>query len=275
MPEWIKVKEFSAKPQGYVWLVSRREGSNTRYGYFKFALKENRFYSGPMEANELIAAALARHLGLPVADLEPAEIDGRRGIVSVVQEADELRMWKDMPAEFHGDLKAHLANFPQLVKAMVFDIWTCNIDRSSGKNIIVYRDRQGDPYRFYLIDHGHALHGSYYKWSRGRYDQPYWDDIWRHYHLPDGLNQAISGYSQLRPYIEAIQKIDRRLIIDAVASVPRGFLNPPEAALIRRILFRRQKRLAWMIKRWIRHRSRIKQRRLKARLSLKKGHANR
>lgn len=257
MPEWTKVKEFSAKPQGYVWEVVRREGGKIKRGYFKFALKENRYYSGPMEANELIAAHLARLLELPAAEVELVEIEGRLGIVSVVREALELRMWKDMPPGFHADLRGSLDNFNQLLKSFVFDVWTCNIDRSSGKNIIVYRDRPGDPYRFYLIDHGHALHGSQYKWSRGRYDQPHWDNIWRHYHLPQGLSQAISRYAQLRPYIDRIKKIPPEAIREAVASVPAGLLTPLQARLIRRLLFRRQMRLDMMIRRWLRRRNLI------------------
>ncbi|WP_019122737.1 hypothetical protein [Brevibacillus massiliensis] len=73
---WTLKTAWKAKRQGAVWIVEDQDG---RRGYFKFATKRQWFFSGPMIANEFIAAALARKLGFPVASLEIADVRGPDG----------------------------------------------------------------------------------------------------------------------------------------------------------------------------------------------------
>lgn len=74
--DWKLKIAWKAKPQGQVWLVQNSRGQQ---GYFKFASKDQWFFAGPIIANEMIAAALAKRLGFPVAELEEAIVYGPTG----------------------------------------------------------------------------------------------------------------------------------------------------------------------------------------------------
>src|SRR5713226_7424324 len=105
-------------------------------------------------ANELIAAGLARLLGLPTLDSRIVEMRGQLFFASV---------W--MPAgTFYDPITAELfngcANRDRTYGLVVFDAWLCNTDRHGG-NLLVRRagipDNGGERLSLLLNDHSHCL----------------------------------------------------------------------------------------------------------------------
>jgi hypothetical protein len=245
---------WKAKRQGAVWIVEDQDG---RRGYFKFATKRQWFFSGPMIANEFIAAALARKLGFPVASLEIADVrgpDGKKskGIVSKAKKAAEVIRWKDAAPEVKRHPEKYVNRTGLLSQLVVFDAWIANIDRSTGKNLILYREHSGEKYNWYLIDHGLALYGSPNKWRYyGKWNSPTWRRLWRHYHVPKGLLQLQSSAQRLEPMIAKIESLSRSEIDAAIRCAPKGFLREKERQFIRRLLRYRQRRLRKIIHRWL------------------------
>lgn len=253
--DWTLKKAWKAKRQGQVWIVENGKGQK---GYFKFATKEQWYYSGPMVANEYIAASLAKRLGFPVAALEVATVygpDGERqkGIVSRVVEAKEVVTWKKAGAQVHAFPEKHVDQLDLLRQLVVFDAWIANIDRANGKNLILYRNEPNEKYRWYLIDHGHSLYGSPRKWKRGNWNQPIWSKLWMYYHVPKGLLRLQSSMDKLEPMIRAIESLKESGIDDAIRSVPKGYLGAEEQAFIKRLLLDRQKKLRSIMGDWLKY----------------------
>ena len=250
---WKLKKAWKNKRQGQVWVV---EDSTGRRGYFKFATKEQWFFSGPMIANEWIAAALAKRLGFPVADLEVAVVTGpddtrQHGLVSIEQPGKEVVTWREAGEEVWQKPELHV-NFTDLLAAtVVFDAWIANIDRASGKNLVLVRNSPSERYNWYLIDHGHALYGSPRKWKRGAWNAQIWQQLWRFYNVPKGLLRLQSSMSALEPMIRKIEGLREHDIEAAVRSVPPGYLGSKERVFIKRLLLERQKQLRSIIERWL------------------------
>lgn len=261
MASWNVVEPISKKLQGYVWKVRRERRESVQTGYFKFATPDQRYYAGPMVANEMIADALARHLGLPVAELEYAEIEGHRGVVSIARDADHVAMWRDLPSTHRRNIKGHFNNAAGLLGMVVFDVWTTNIDRASGKNLIVYRNRGMKKLDWYLIDHALALHGSYWKWDlRGHWKSPVWERVSDVYKLPDGLTRQIRSLRQLDPWIRRCRRISDHTLHQIVGAIPRSHLTPEEADQILGLLIWRRGRLRSILGRWLRSKRKVKSR---------------
>ncbi|MHB9144096.1 MAG: hypothetical protein ACYC5Y_02015 [Symbiobacteriia bacterium] len=261
---WRVVRKVSAKPQGYVWEVTEEPSDAVakttvaaapRRGFFKFTDPENHYWGGPAAANELIAAGLARLVGLDAADVIPASIEGHLGVVSVVRPAANLIAWRDVPARVHRDVERQVAHANQFGVMLAFDAWVLNIDRASGKNVIAYQRAKEAAWRVYFIDHGHTLHGNYDRWRwGGHYRSPFWDDLWRYYDLPQGVRSYLTSYRQVEPYVSRIQRIKPKAIQRLVQLVPRELLAPEEARLIEELLLWRQARLPFILRRWFERR---------------------
>ena len=249
--DWSIVELVSEKAQGRVWRVRRPTPQGWQWGYFKYAGPEHRYYAGPMVANEWLAAAILRRLRLPAARVVPARIGELEGIVSVAPEAETVRQWRELEPK---ERARHLRLFRRpsgLYGMIVFDIWTTNIDRGRGKNLIVYRRPGERKYRYRLIDHALALHGSYYKWDHyGPWRGRSWQRPWRVYHAPEGLKPTAR---RLRPWVRRIQALPASWLERLVRSVPRRFLSRREAAFITRLLIVRQRQLHRLVRRWLRH----------------------
>jgi hypothetical protein len=251
--EWKLTETWKAKRQGQVWIVEDESGNR---GYFKFTTKKQWFFSGPMIANELIAAALAKRLGFPVAELHIASVLGpdgkiRKGIVSVEIPANEVITWSKANETIHNKPEQYVNRIDLLGALVVFDAWIANIDRALGKNLILYRNNPNEKYNWYLIDHGHTLYGSPRKWKRGAWNSPLWQQLWRFYHVPKGLLRIQSSYSALKPMIKRIESLQRSDIHTALHSVPRHYLRDKERLFIKRLLLHRQKRVRTIMKRWL------------------------
>ncbi len=263
---WRVIRAVSAKPQGYVWEVAEEPpdgaptasgGISPRHGFFKFTLPKNGYWGGPAAANELIAAGLARRVGLNAADVIPAYIEGRLGVVSLVRPAAHLAAWRDLPAKVHRDIRRYVANAHQFRVMLAFDAWVLNIDRATGKNIIACQQAEGSPWRVYFIDHGHTLHGNYDRWRwGGPYRSRFWDDLWRYYGVPAGVRRYLTSYHQVAPYVRRIEEVTPAQIRQEIRSVPPQLLTPKEAKLIEDLLLWRQKRLSSILRRWFQRQTR-------------------
>ncbi|WCK56388.1 hypothetical protein PP175_10980 [Aneurinibacillus sp. Ricciae_BoGa-3] len=250
---WKLVKAWKSKRQGQVWIVKNKEGTR---GYFKFTTRKQWYFSGPMIANEWIAASLANRLGFPVAQLTTASVRGpdgviRRGVVSVEVPAQEVITWREADEKVHCAPEQYLNHIEKLCTLVVFDAWIANIDRALGKNLILYRDHPDEKYNWYLIDHGHALYGSPRKWKRGAWNSLLWQQLWRFYHVPNGLLRIQSSFSALEPMIRKIESLRSSEIDAALKNVPRGYLRHKESLFIKRLLLHRQKRIRKIIINWL------------------------
>lgn len=254
---WRFLHPVSTKPQGTVWTVRRDDGT---LGYFKFATPAQWKYSGPMAANEWMTRNLARVLGLPVAHLEMADVVGPkgqsvRGVVSVVPKRAEARLstWQALPGSVKHDPEPVLRRFSLLCQLVVFDAWTVNVDRAAGKNLILWRQGSDERFHWYLIDHGLTLYGAPYKWGVHPVHDPYWGDLWRYYHVPEGLLSAQSRWEALKPMVKKIEALPVQLVQEVVASVPDKTLSPDLAAFTLALLLQRQRTLRTIVERWLRY----------------------
>lgn len=252
MAQWRFERVVSEKLQGQVWRVQ----SEGRVGYFKFAREDQWRYSGPYIANEWITAALARRLGLPVADLEVADVVGPdgvawHGVVSVVTPADEVISWAKAPQAVRQRPEDHLYDVARLSQLVVFDAWTANVDRATGTNLILYRHQGEQRYHWYLIDHALCLLGAPYKWEKHRWRDPFWSRLWLYYHTPQGLLRLQSSWSALSPMIRRIERLQPGDIDAAIASAPQGSLPSRMRQETRALLLHRQRILRTLLRRWL------------------------
>lgn len=127
--------------------------------------------------NEVFAFALAKHLGLPVAETMLCEVSpsvqklatgaeyasypsgSRIALLSVDTLAVSLMPQVSDPElkDLDPGLVNHLCNWSRLGELYAFDTWIANIDRNPG-NILL--DQKGD---YHLIDHGSSFTGE--KWK--------------------------------------------------------------------------------------------------------------
>jgi hypothetical protein len=252
---WRLISTFKAKAQGHVWIVADEQDNE---GYFKFTLPEQWYSSGPLYANEYIAARLARRLDLPVAKLKQAVVIGpdgkpQKGFVSVQARAREMTTWNEAAPEIVLHPEKYVKDIGLLSSLVVFDAWIANVDRANGKNLILHRNQESDKYDWYLIDHGLTLYGPPRKWERGVWNSPFWDQLWQHYHVPKGLLRLQSSESVLLPMIRKIEAVKESEIERIVGKLPQEELGGIERRIIMQLLIYRQKRLRGIIKRWLQY----------------------
>ncbi|MET3288886.1 UNVERIFIED_CONTAM: hypothetical protein ABID98_001456 [Brevibacillus sp. OAP136] len=250
---WQLREVLVQKRQGVVWKVESNVG---RSGYFKFATLEQAYYSGPLIANEWIAAKLATRLGLPSAELQLATVVGPDGIahigvVSVSVQANEVVMWRQLPEEIRLHAKRHIKHVDLLRMVVVFDAWITNIDRAAGKNMILYRNSPDEAYDWYLIDHGLTLHGSPHKWERHKWDEPYWQKLWQFYHVSEGMARLTRRFAYLEPMIAKIEALGDEELAHLVNDVPHIACSEAERAFILRLLTERKGQIRSIMRKWL------------------------
>ncbi|MDA8235704.1 MAG: hypothetical protein M0Z31_13070 [Clostridia bacterium] len=250
--QWVFKKLYKNKLQGQVWIVENQFGQR---GYFKFTTPRQWYYSGPMIADELIAAALAKELGLPVANLDLAVVRGptgapQKGLVSVGVSAKEVITWEEAK-KIHHNPNEHVNNANLLCSIVVFDAWIVNIDRALGRNLVLYRNNPADKFDWYLIDHGHTLHDSPHKWKRGEWKSRHWERLWRFHSVPKGFLNLGFSREKLEPMINKIENLPPSAIDQAIKKAPRKYLNPRGRLFIKGLLLYRQKKIRTIITRWL------------------------
>nr|AYQ72231.1 hypothetical protein EAV92_06390 [Cohnella candidum] len=253
MKSWTVLREWKAKRQGQVWIVRHVSGKR---GYFKYATRKQWYFAGPFVANEYIAAKLAAILGFPVAELTIARIRGkdgriRSGVVSIAEDADEVVTWREAGGHVRSDPARYVNRIDLLRQLIVFDAWITNLDRSNGRNLILYRNRESEKYDWYLIDHGNTLYGSPRKWKRGTWRSPIWQRVWRFCHTPRGLLRLQSSWEVLEPMVSKIESLTEKQIDAALNSVPIGYIGGEHKQFTKRLLLSRKKQLRGIMKRWL------------------------
>ncbi|MBM7589437.1 HipA family kinase [Brevibacillus fulvus] len=265
MSEWNCQKVWRKRPHSHVWLVENQEGER---GYFKFATQRQWFHAGPMIVNEFVAAYLAKHLGFPVADMEPATIMSptgkiRHGFVSVRANAERVVRWDKAHPKVRRSPERYVNHLDLLRQLVVFDAWILNTDRA-GRNLILYRDHDSSKYNWYLIDHGHSLYGPAKRWKQYPWNHPHWRRARRFFYYSGGYPRLTVTKSDLEPMIAKIEQLDSSVIDEALDTVPEEYLSPSIRSFIRDLLLYRQKRIRHMMLRWLRYKKKIALRKRKA-----------
>ncbi len=248
---WTIVDKWKEKPQGQVWRVQDQNG---RKGFFKFAYPRQWYDAGPIVGNEWIAKQLTDLISVPSARVELAHVEDAdetlRGIVSLPLESTSLHSWRTLPDEVQRDPQNTVRNLTHLVCATIaFDVWVTNIDRASGKNIILYQASDG-MYDWYLIDHGYALYGCDRKWSGKHWRSSHWQQIWQFYHVPRGWTQ-FAKRPNLMAMAARIQAIPEERLARMVRSAPDSNYTPAIKESVIAMLCHRKRRLPAMLDAWL------------------------
>ncbi len=247
---WKITEQWKCKPQGQVWRVADSDG---RTGFFKFAFRDQWYYAGPLVGNEWIARRLAAEVGLPSARVEVARIRYGNaelfGIVSLPREGARLLDWSSLSETERTLATDRVHEMNRLVGTIAFDSWLTNIDRGSGRNVILYKGADGR-YRWYLIDHAYALYGSPRKWDMHGATTRHWLNIWRFYHIPRGW-QKLATRTALSEMAERIGRVPRSYIHDVVASAPDPSYSDRIKRDVSRMLLYRKRELPHMLDRWM------------------------
>lgn len=254
--QWNLLKVWKEKRQGHVWVVQSDRGRN---GYFKFANPAHSYDSGPLIANEWISAQLAVMLGFPVAQLQHTQVIGpdgklQDGLVSIQVDAREIATWCKVEKKVRQRAEKYVSHVELLKMLVVFDVWIGNIDRASGKNLVLYRNDRNDRYEWYLIDHGHALFGAPKKWHSHQWNEPYWRRPWLFYHVPEGLLRLQVNLHNLEPMLTRVEQVSDETIDNVLGSVPKSHLNEEEHQFIRRWLITRRGQVRQMMRDWVNYR---------------------
>ncbi len=246
---WELLDKWKNKLQGQVWRVRNERGTK---GFFKFAYPKQWYDAGPIIGNEWIAKQLADYLHYPCANVELAELDDGNerlhGIVSLPKEGVQLHSWCHAPEEVHAYPEQYVRHFHRLLDVIAFDVWLTNIDRGSGKNIILYREN--NKYNWYLIDHAYCAYGCDRKWRPGDWTHLYWRQVWQFYHIPKGWLQFIQP-ERLLAAAEEIAAIPDSRIEQLLAHNP----DPLYSALMRKematMLISRKRQLRVILINWL------------------------
>ncbi|PWI57165.1 HipA family kinase [Sulfoacidibacillus thermotolerans] len=246
---WKLIDKWKNKPQGQVWRVRDARG---RSGFFKFAYPEQWYNAGPLVGNEWIATALAEKLHLPCASVEITELtDGPHclhGIVSLPRQGVHLFSWNRAPEQIRTNPPHYLRDFDHLLDVIAFDVWLTNIDRGSGKNIILYRDHA--MYNWYLIDHAYCAYGCDRKWQPAKWTELYWKQVWQFYHIPRGWLQFIKPERLLRA-AQKIAALPERSIAELIATVPDPLYSQSIKDQVTTMLLTRKQELGEILTTWI------------------------
>lgn len=252
---WTVTEQWKCKPQGQVWKVRDENG---RTGFFKFAFSNQWYYAGPIVGNEWLARRLAAESGLASAQVEVTRIRHRDidllGIVSLPREGVRLLDWNGLSDRERRGATGRIHRMNRLIGTIAFDAWLTNIDRGSGRNIILYKGMDG-LYRWYLIDHAYALYGSPRKWNMHGPITGHWSQIWRFYHIPQGW-QRLATRSALFDMAERIRRVPRSYIHDAIAAVPDPAYSDRIKRQVSQMLLYRRRELPHMLDRWLQFRGR-------------------
>lgn len=257
--KWKFKKVFRNLYGRQIWIVTNRKG---RRGYFKFPVSRKRKEHRILIANEFIAASLARSVGLPVAQVKEIKVKGpkglkRKGILSLKAKAKKVIPWRKAREELHLRPDQYVEKANQLAQVMVFDAWILNPDRTN-RNLVLYRKKSRDRYKWYLIDHGIALFGKASQWSLRKAKKTYsckrssrmslLSRTKRGLRIPKGLKRFSSeNWQSTESMIVKIQSLPKAVITKAFTKVPHGYLKKSEKRFMKSVLRCRQKRLRQIV----------------------------
>ena len=188
-------------------------------------------------ANELVAALLARHLGLPVLDFCILEMRGELFFGSSWMQTGTF-----YPA-IDESLYDKCENKDRVYELVAFDVWVCNIDRHQ-ENLLVRHARStgasGEHFLLLLNDHGHCvipppntpatLSGLVRSPADG-------------YVRLDFVRRAIEEPTKLTAAIDRVEGLGPNIIEAVVRSVPEPLLPAAERQPVERFLLDRRAQL--------------------------------
>ncbi len=197
---------------------------------------DNRFYvvkfhNNPQHtrvlANEMLAARLARALGLPVP--EPAIVDVPMSLVGASPEmvirlaghslhcAPGLQFGSRLPAAgaqqpiFDYLPEAALAEVENLADfrgMLLFDKWTCNCN---GRQVIFCRAARAARMRVYMIDQGFCF-------NAGEWNFP--DSPLRGVYSRNIVYRGVTGWESFEPWLSRLEHLDPAVIYHAAEEIP-------------------------------------------------------
>ncbi len=208
-----KLSDSFARP----WLIECDD--NNKYAV-KFANEKN----DNSIINEFVCAHLLKKLDLPIASPELIQISQE-----LIEKTQDLRERNIKPgihfglAYVDGSLNLSdqsiqkipiekIQNASQVPGMIAFDIFVCNIDRSTNNSLITPIDDTKDKYRYVTIDHGHCFGG------------PSWNEpSIRNLPLQLGAipwkKDLIRSVADITPYInklEGLSKTDFQHVVDGI-----------------------------------------------------------
>ncbi len=249
--EWKEVHRYVSAQKLRVILESQDNPGRIAHFKFGYEVGVDRGYHGPLSANERIAYEIAEILDLPVMPVQFYRHLGLRGHLRwAVPHTSQNWSFLDHQARTQ---MVRFFNLPDvLVRMFVFDVFICNHDRHEG-NVIYTLAPRTSKHDIYLIDHDLALYGTQRKWRRYSYGHPRWFSAGVFLRVEE-VKSLISGYADLRPYVEQVRSIPlNRLyrIVDGIRELEDGvYLTMHEADVIKAILRLRQARLCDTMRAW-------------------------
>ncbi len=204
-------------------------------------------------ANELMAARLARHLGLPVpvcALIDSTPLAGAPGLVMRIGGqmqpcAPGLQFGSRLPTadpqtpiyDFLPDAGLELvANLGDFAGMLAFDKWTCNCN---GRQVVFCRPHPRQRLRVYMIDQGFCF-------NAGDWNFP--DSPLRGVYGRNIVYQGVTGWDSFQPWLEKIESVPAELLEAVAEEIPPewyGDSNDLEALLWR--LFARREQVRELI----------------------------
>jgi len=259
---WRYRKLFRKRYGRIIWLVIKRNGKK---GYFKFpAQKKQRREHRILVANEFIAAALAKSVGLPVAKVKQVMVRGprgvrRKGLLSQKASANKVIPWKKAKKRVYRKPHKKVKKADLLARIVAFDAWIMNPDRNN-RNLILYRKRKAKRYKWYLIDHGIAVFGKPSRWSLRRakrkfrkkraYKFTMHSGSKKKQRIPKGLKRfTLDNRKSFDKMVRKIKRLSNSAIRKAVRKVPKGCLRKSERRFITKVLIHRKKQIKKIVKR--------------------------
>lgn len=210
-------------------------------------------------ANEMLAARLARGLGLPVPpaaiiEVPPRMVDGSPGLVLRIQGnlipcASGLQFGSRLPtADPHAPIYDYLpepglelvANLGDFAGMLLFDKWTCNCN---GRQVVYCRSAQRQPLRVYMVDQGFCF-------NAGDWNFP--DNPLRGVFSRNCVYAGVTGWPAFEPWLSRLEKFDPAGIFAAGEELPPDWYGPwDELQRLLEHLVRRRERvreLIWAVK---------------------------
>lgn len=209
-------------------------------------------------ANELLAAALLEHLGLPAASGEIVEVsesliaaspglwvgtEGRREPCArglqfgsrCPGDPSRLPVYDYLP----DALLRQVANVDAFLGMVVFDKWVSN---ANGRQAIFYRDRVAKSFLTRFIDHGFSFRAQHWNFEdrplTGIYPRPW-------------LYEGVTGYNSFQPWLDRITACSLEALDRAARQVPLEWWCEDDVDALERLmleLYQRRKRVPELLR---------------------------
>ncbi len=205
-------------------------------------------------SNELVCFQLARTAGVTTAYTCYAVVEGRPGIVSIVESSLN---WNHIAA---NNLQTAVVNLDEFRGLLAFDLWTANTDHTTGRPDHVIVKQVGSNFLAYPIDAGHSLNGpTGDMWPDGHIEDLSKLPVESYSHISE---TEVQGYWQVEPMVVRIVSLNDDAIGNIVDNVSAQVTwnRPPDEVehlttnmeIVKRLLFFRKRSLVSWVRNWCR-----------------------